>query len=651
MDTRFLLSGLAGLILAGAAAPLPAQQNPPAPPEASIFGEPLFVNGKRVPDTEIQRFLIYGPCRLQFEMYRVGLIIEDELDRRATDSATAAIEARLAPRAREAAERAVAERERTTPFESPEARAQALEQETAKQSQLLMQDAELRAEWQKARDAKRSLLEEQLVPTDEEFEAEFRRTVDEFKANYPVLDTDAEIARAFRSVAWYRDNLRQTMYFDRVFYPENPDDWPVTTVEAVRADSGAVLLDDAQTSYKMRKEHAEKTGEPLPKEDGIYTQMMRQIVRDAMFATIDWKTSFDGLPGDLVLTADRDFDGKPDLVVKTADLWNKVKDTVSQTEIDEAKRWFVTSRATHDRLEKEGALLDAAGRARALAELKKQFEGTYFNIDILATQTYYFPSTESYLEYHMMLEAYRKQIEPQLAKTESGDLPPLLRAHLETANRVMGLGQVDVDVMLISAFDIPKFQWKPDGWKLAREKAVRIKAQLDANIEAYNAQRAKQAQAQAEGATDGAGDAVEEPYRYWSAMMDEHSEYWDPPAPEQGRGSDISMKRRGRFGLRYRNDLEGFVGETGYTHWVTGSSITDFVFSDQAENTVAGPFRGPQGFYITRVQRRTPPTRPLNLGDPKHVDLLRDDYVRSSFVKYAAEARRGAEVKGFEFGF
>jgi hypothetical protein len=651
MDMRHLTLVLAGLALSGAPAAARATQAAAQPAETSVFGQPLFVNGKRVPDDEIKRYLIYGPGRLQLEMYRVGLIIEDEIDRRARDAANAAIEPQVGPAAASAAEQAVAAREKAQPFESPEARAKALEQETAKQRAARMQDAAVQAEWRKVRDAQRKLLAEQLVPTDDEFEAEYRRTIDEFKKNYPVLDTEAEVGRAFRTIDWYRGNLRQTMYFDRVFYPENPDDWPVTTIEAVRADSGDVLLEDAKQSYKMRKEHSDKTGEPLPKEDGIYTQMMRQIVRDAMFGTIDWKTSFDGLPPELVLTADKDFDGKPDLVVRTDELWDKIKDTVSSTEVDEAKRWYVTSWAVRDRLEKEGFLLDAAGRAKAVADLKKQFEGTYFTIDILATQTYFFPSTESFLDYHTMLEGFRKKVEPTLAAQENGDIAAPLRQHLDTANRVMGLGQVDCEVMLVSAFDIPHFKWKPDGWSWARKTADEIKAQLDANVQEYNAERAKRAQAQAEGKEYKPEKEVPEPYRFWTDMMNDHSEYWDPPAPEQGRKSEVGMKNRGRFGLRYRNDLQGFVGETPAWQWVTGASITDYMFSEQAENTVAGPFRGPQGYYITRVQRRTPPTRPLNLGDPKHVDLLKDDYVRSAFVAYAQEARKAADVRGFDFGF
>jgi hypothetical protein len=384
----------------------------------------------------------------------------------------------------------------------------------------------------------------------------------------------------------------------------------------------------------------------------MYTQMMRQIVRDAMFATIDWRTAFDGLPNDLVLTADRDFDGQPELVVRTAEQWERVKDTVAPTEVEEAKRWFVTYWATYDRLEKEGRLLDAAQRAEELVAVNRQFEGTYFNIESLATQTYFFPSTETYLDFHMLLTGFRRQLEPELKTQTDGSLPPRLAEYLPVANRVMGLGQVDVEVMLFSAFDIEHFRWKPDGWNWALNRAREVKEKIAKHQAAWDADRAARAAAQAEGREHVSPTDLVEPYRYWTQLMDEHSEYWDPPAPEQGRASDVGMKNRGRFKERYRNDLQGFVGETPFSLWVTSASITDHVFETQEVDSVDGPLRHPMGWVLTRVLRRTPPSRPLNLADPKHVDLLRDDYVRNkAFVDYAREARLAADVMGFEFGF
>jgi hypothetical protein len=658
----------------------------PANDDKSIFGEPLTVNGKLITDRDIKLFLIYGPCSHMLELAKYNLVIEDQISRMAveqaeagikkpaTDAAEAAVKQREAP-AREAAEAAVKKLEETTPFPTPEDRQKALDEELQKQLATVwanpgdrqkLYDEVFKREYdklftspeaqKKALDSEiakqKSLLHEKYTLTDEEVQKEFDSTVAEFKQRYPVLDVPAEISRAFRTVDWYRKELRTMLEFDRVFLPPNPEDWPVVTREAVRADSGDILIEDAKSSFEIRKKAVEKTGGPLPKEDVIYVNMMRQIVHDAIFALVDFKTAGDGIAPDLALWADVNGDGKPDLTITIDDMWSKVSDTVSQTEIDEAKQWFVTYTATADRLKDEGHLLSPEDCSKAIATFMKLYE-TSVNpaeqLTQLATRSYFFPSVETYKQYFCLFEGYKQLIAPKLQPGPANDLPQVLRDHFDRANRIMGLGQVEVEVMLVSAFDIPHFAWKKDGWSWAKKEADSIKAKIEANTKEYNEQQAKRNEAKAKGEDYKPEKEATEPYRFWSQMIDDHSEYWDPPAPEGpgAKGSDISMKRKGRFGPRYRNDLITFVGETYYSQWVTGTSITDTVFFDQAEGSVAGPFKGPQGYYLTRVMRRSPPTRPLNLSEPKHVDLLREDYLRTAFIQYSKEAVAKAQITGF----
>jgi len=47
------------------------------------------------------------------------------------------------------------------------------------------------------------------------------------------------------------------------------------------------------------------------------------------------------------------------------------------------------------------------------------------------------------------------------------------------------------------------------------------------------------------------------------------------------------------------------------------------------------------------VLRRTPPSRSLNLSEPKHLELLREDWFRWKFNQYSKEAAEKAEVQGF----
>lgn len=617
-----MLSLLLSLAPTFSALPAPAAVQAPTPnggaagPAAyvddgkSSFGAPLYVNGRRVTDNEIKLWVIYGPCRMMLEAKRINLIIDEELKRRAE----------------EFAQKRADEVEKERPFGSPDEKKR-------------FHDDEQRRLY--------ASYKEEFVVSDDDVQKEYDRTIAEFKKKYPILDTDTEISRAYRSPEWYRFQLRQTLTFDRVFLPPNPEEWPIVTTEAVLADSGPTLVDDAKQSYEMRSKWQEEHGGDFPPEDNIYSTMMRQIVRDAMFGLVDFKTSFAGLPDTIAMTADVNGDGVPEMTVPTDEIWQAIAKSVTQAEIDDAKKYYVAYYATRDRLEKDGHLPGPAERQKVLQEKLNSLVGTYLNLDILAQHTQYFPSTETYLEYETLMTGFKETMHHATDPGPAGELNPALRAHYDRAIKIMGLGQVEPEVMLISAFDIPNYKWKPDGWNWAKKKADELIARCKANDDLWAKQRKEAADAQAAGKPYEPEKAAVEPYRFWTDVMNDNSEWWDPPQPQQGKpGSEYSMKKKGRFGLRYRHDLEGAMQENKYKHWVNGFSITDHVFFDQPENTIDGPFKATLGYYVTRVNKRLPPTRSLNLSDPKHVELLVDDFLKYEMVKYTADAVKQSDVKG-----
>jgi hypothetical protein len=165
------------------------------------------------------------------------------------------------------------------------------------------------------------------------------------------------------------------------------------------------------------------------------------------------------------------------------------------------------------------------------------------------------------------MRSYENMIEPTLASGPDGSVAPVLEEHLKLANAVMGLGRVDAEVMLVSAFDFLRNKWKDDGWNWAETEANRLKADLDAHIEKlaqFDAARRK-----ASDAGENLPESVEAPQpfeRYWAEMMDLHSDYWDAPMPAEGKPPPMQgMKLKGRFGSQTRNDLERYVGETAYS--------------------------------------------------------------------------------------
>ena len=144
----------------------------------------------------------------------------------------------------------------------------------------------------------------------------------------------------------------------------------------------------------------EKTGGPFPKEDVIYTNIMREIVREAVYGLVDFKNTTDGL-ADYVLWADTNGDGKPELTITIDEMWAKVSDSINPTEIEQAKQWFVTSIATADRLKADGHQLSAEDCSKALSALVKQY-GSPSYLDQFATKTLNFPSVECFKEYHCL---------------------------------------------------------------------------------------------------------------------------------------------------------------------------------------------------------------------------------------------------------
>lgn len=602
-----LALGLGGAPQAGAA-PSAADDG------KSVFGKPLYVNGRRVTDNEIKQWIIYsGPCRPMLDDFKINLIVDEELKHRAQEFA--------AKRASEV--------EKDRPFASPEERQKFLTEETARQHAQLVQE---------------------FTISQDDMQKEWDRTVADFKRKYPLLDATTEISRAYRAPDWYRVQIEETLRFDRVFLPDDPETWPTVTVQAVINDSGMEMFDDAKVSYEMRKRWQEEQGGDLPPEDTIYAQMLRQIVRDALFSVIDFRTVFDGLPDTEVLTADVDGDHKADLTVTTDAVWKRIAPSVSEEEIRDAKAYCIARYATMDRLAKDGNPPTPEDRAKVMADVRKALEGTYLNLDILAMQTQYFPSPETYLEYQTLITAFGRVMAPKLPPGPNGELNPILRKHYDTkASKIMGLGQVEPEVMLVPAFDIENYRWKPDGWATAEREAKAVLARVHENDERFAKQKKEAQQAAAEGKEYKAENPAEDPYRFWTDLMNDHSGWWDPPMPENSKPpSEVIMKKKGRFGPRYRNDLEMVMLENKYRHWVTGFSITDAVFFDQPEGTVAGPYRATLGYYVTRVNKRTGPSRGLNFADPKHVKLVQDDYIKYEFVTYTADAIKMAEIKGLD---
>ena len=195
---------------------------------------------------------------------------------------------------------------------------------------------------------------------------------------------------------------------------------------------------------------------------------------------------------------------------------------------------------------------------------------------------------------------------------------------MTVANGIMGLAKCHADTLLVSAFDWLNFEWRENGWEDAYERAIAIREEIDAHLAKLAAEREAVDAARLKGEAY-AGEPVL-PFDQWWRLLRTESEYWDPPLPATGKQPPaLGLKNFGAFNEEpmTRNDMKRAIGESEYEHFLANGALVDAIFFDMEPGTVAGPYRGPKGFYIVYLKGRTRPTNPLNLRTDKHRDAAR----------------------------
>jgi hypothetical protein len=191
----------------------------------------------------------------------------------------------------------------------------------------------------------------------------------------------------------------------------------------------------------------------------------------------------------------------------------------------------------------------------------------------------------------------------------------LLREWSAATAEITGAAKRDLEVILCSAWDGDMAAWKENGWADARKKAFELIAEL-------------------RGGAD------------WTSVRELHSEFWDPPMPEDGPKPMFTFRFKGAFGEQTHNQMMTFLEESEGHSFVYGTALTQTVFYEQSPGTILGPRMGSRGYHIIRLNRRTPPMKPLDLSVPLHRLLIQNYYLRTQMRQRAHELL----VAGLEAG-
>jgi hypothetical protein len=66
-----------------------------------------------------------------------------------------------------------------------------------------------------------------------------------------------------------------------------------------------------------------------------------------------------------------------------------------------------------------------------------------------------------------------------------------------------------------------------------------------------------------------------------------------------------------------------------------GYSISNHLFFEAEVGKTFGPIAGPDGYFIARVNARTPARRKIDVQNPKERELVREDYINYRFFDWA----------------
>lgn len=426
--------------------------------------------------------------------------------------------------------------------------------------------------------------------SDAELEKALQERIDAVKIQDPNLDFWKQVTAQGFTRETFRQEMRRSLKARAMFFPIDPEQWPV--------DQLAVILGEQYWDGMMKEGLEQRLAAKANNED--LEQVNSQTLNMLLMPTV-WRYLMDaaevlypsdGLPEGVAMRVNgRD--------VKTDDVIKTISPFVGETDRQWAESFVANIEAAESNLKASGKWLSMEGAAELLAAEAAEYEGTFIPHEMMVTQFLGYPSMEIYTQFFRAKFSFKQT----MPAADSDEYRKMQEAQIVKRGSFYGAGKVNVDVIMISARDLStgKFNLEGDPYLSAGERANEV-----ADILASG--------------TD------------FDEVLNEYSDY-----PDKVPGSQAAMPQpqRGHFPPQSRNDLRGFIGESDYTDFLFGYSISDDIFFNAEEGAIYGPVRGPLGYYFYRVKSRVEAPNKMDI-DEKERDLyiVNDDLLTTSFLTF-----------------
>lgn len=422
---------------------------------------------------------------------------------------------------------------------------------------------------------------EDFLVSEEDVMATLAPIMSDFATKNPGVDF-WEVVRSQYGLSkeTFLDQRKDSMLFDKLFFSGSPREWPEITKEAIKSQTNSDQGPRFWEQLEKATEGVDENGKPkkLPE---FWVNMMRQFVQKGLRGWSDIKYASNGLPPDVVLKVN-------DLTWKTQEAFDFIKKGLFVQDLERAIQEVVVRAALRQELIAKGAYIDDSEFQKRYDVYRQPYDSTPFTVEIIATRFKGYPCLEAFRSRWRLITSYSDLIKADITDEN-------LQAHADKRAAFFADGQVDVSLVPFQARSPKTGAWEPDGMAQAKKRCEEAFARLEKKELTLD------------------------------QMIDKHTEFFS------------NDEKHGRLGQLPLNQLRQQLRENEFTQLLDGSSLAEFLFFDAEIGKTIGPVQGPDGWFIVRVNSRSPARKKIDVKVEREKELVKEDYITCRFFQWANE--------------
>lgn len=420
---------------------------------------------------------------------------------------------------------------------------------------------------------------EEFLVTEQQVIDELAPMKAEFESKNPGIPFWEVVRTQFGlSKETFMEQRKESILFDRVFFPGAPKNWPDITKEAIKAqtqsDQGPMFLEKLEEAT----DGVDENGNPkkLPE---FWVNMMRQFVQKGLRSWSDVRYGSHGLPSETVLRVN-------DLEWSTQDAFDFIKKGLFVHDLERAMQEVAVREALRQELIAKGVYISDEEFTKRYDTYREPYDSTPFTVEVIATRFKGYPCLEAFRARWRLISSFSDLIKDEITDEN-------LQAHADKRAAFFADGQCDVSVIPFQGRDKITGAWAPGGMDAAKERCEAVFAKM------------------------ASGDLT------FDKALEQHTEFF------------ANDEKRGLLGMLPLNQLRQQLRENEFTQLLDGFAVADYLFFEAEVGKTIGPIAGPESWLICRVNSRSPARRKINVKVERERELVMEDFITARFLEWA----------------